>query len=331
MQNTNPFTRAVVEEMRTMYPEELADRSWDNVGLLLENSKLPTDKPGRERVLLTNDLTPDVVDEAIAYKVSVIVAYHPIIFRGLKSITLRDPQQASLLKLMQNNIAVYSPHTALDAGVDGINDWLADTVRSAGRELGATDAVTTVVKSVSDRMPPFYKPVDAEGNKLDVGYGRRIGLNKTVPAGELIKQVVKEMGLNMSHVLVARPRTQTQPTRTDRDGIYSVGVCAGSGFDIFRDQVEMVNMIITGEVSHHDALYATTRNVWVVCLLHSNSERRFLSARLQDQLTRQITQHAAYKDAAVLVSERDRDPFEFWEVDNPPTQLTSDRPEAFTV
>jgi putative NIF3 family GTP cyclohydrolase 1 type 2 len=57
------------------YPEELADRAWDNVGLLLENSKLPTNMTGRERVLLTNDLTPDVVDEAIAYKVSVIVAY----------------------------------------------------------------------------------------------------------------------------------------------------------------------------------------------------------------------------------------------------------------
>lgn len=255
----------------------------------------------------------------------------PIIFRGLKSLTLKDPQQASLLKLMQNNIAVYSPHTALDAGVDGINDWLADTVAKAGRTLGSTGADISVLKSVKDRMPSFYKPVDAEGTPLDVGYGRHIRLSKLVQAPELIKQVVKEMGLSMSHVLVARPRAQSAPWWGNLDSVMNVGVCAGSGFDIFRDKIDQFNMIITGEVSHHDALYATTRNVWVVCLLHSNSERKFLSAKLQDQLTRQLTQHHAYKDAVVLVSERDRDPFEFWDIENPPSRRTSDRPEAFTV
>ena len=232
---------------------------------------------------------------------------------------------------MQNNIAVYSPHTALDAGVDGINDWLADTVCTAAKSLGSPTPAVKVVKSVRDRLPATHLAVDAEGNPLDVGYGRRITFNRTLSAAELIKQVVFGLGLSMTHVLVARPRTQSSPTRSDLDGIFSVGVCAGSGFDIFREKIGQFNMLITGEVSHHDALYATTRNVWVVCLLHSNSERRFLSARLQNQLTRQITQHAGYKDAAVLVSERDRDPFEIWDLDNPPTQRTSDRPEAFTV
>lgn len=256
----------------------------------------------------------------------------PIIFRGLKSITLQDPQQASLLRLMQNNIAVYSPHTALDAGVNGINDWLADTVSAAAKSLGSPTPVVTVVKSVRDRLPSTHPAtVDAEGNPLDVGYGRRIAFNRALSAAELIKQVVQGLGLSMSHVLVARPRTTSSPTRADIASIFSVGVCAGSGFDIFREKIGQFSMLITGEVSHHDALYATTRNVWVVCLLHSNSERRFLSARLQNQLTRQITQHAAYKDAAVLVSERDRDPFEIWDLDNPPTRRTSDRPEAFTV
>jgi putative NIF3 family GTP cyclohydrolase 1 type 2 len=54
------------------YPEELADRSWDNVGLLLENIK--SDK-GSPRVLVTNDLTISVAEEAIQRKVSVIVSY----------------------------------------------------------------------------------------------------------------------------------------------------------------------------------------------------------------------------------------------------------------
>ncbi|KIH89063.1 ngg1 interacting factor [Sporothrix brasiliensis 5110] len=330
---SHPFTHVVVHEMRRLFPEELADRTWDNVGLLLENSRQPTSATESQRVLLTNDLTPDVVEEAIAYNVTVIVAYHPIIFRGLKSITLQDPQQASLLKLMQNNIAVYSPHTALDAGHFGINDWLADTVSTVAKSLGATTPSTTVIKSVRDRMPPSYLALDREGKPLDVGYGRRIQFNHTLPAAEVIRRAVRELGLSMSHVLVARPRIQQAKSAslTDLDDIHSVGVCAGSGFDIFRDQINKFSMLITGEVSHHDALYATTRGVWVVCLLHSNSERKFLSARLQGELMKQITQYTDFKDAVVLVSERDRDPFEIWDLDNPPTQRTSDRPEAFTV
>ncbi|CAK7208841.1 hypothetical protein SCUCBS95973_000247 [Sporothrix curviconia] len=318
---TNSFTYEVVKQMKNLFPEELADRSWDNVGLLLENSKLP-EAPDRKRVLLTNDLTPDVVEEAISFQVSVIVSYHPVIFRGLKSITLKDTQQASLLRLMQNNIAVYCPHTALDAGIDGINDWLAACVTKAARELGCPNASTTVVKSVKDALPLALRYRDSEGEEMDVGYGRILSLYRSVPAADLIKHTVRSMGLSMSHVLVARPRTP--PYRHDNmSDIFKVGVCAGSGFDIFRGHMGKINMLITGEVSHHDALHATTNGVWVVCLLHSNSERRYLSARLQQLLMRALKDRACLEEFAVLVSEKDRDPFEFWDLDNPPAKKKS--------
>lgn len=60
----------------TRYPEELADRAWDNVGLLLENFA-PADPASAPPplVLLTNDVTPTVVDEAIAKRATVIVSY----------------------------------------------------------------------------------------------------------------------------------------------------------------------------------------------------------------------------------------------------------------
>lgn len=104
----------------------------------------------RNSVLLTIDLTKGVADEAIARKDSVIVTYRkfpdvlilklnfftsfinnyqdPIIFRGLKSITLENSQQNTLLRLAQEGISVYSPHTAVDAAPGGLNDWLADIV-----------------------------------------------------------------------------------------------------------------------------------------------------------------------------------------------------------
>lgn len=66
---------------------------------------------------------------------SVIVSYHPTIFRGLKSLTLVDPIQTSLLKCAAHGISVYSPHTALDSVWGGINDWLAEGLMG-GKEKG---------------------------------------------------------------------------------------------------------------------------------------------------------------------------------------------------
>lgn len=79
-------------------------------------------------VLLTIDLTKAVADEAIERKDCVVVSYHPIIFKGFKSLTLADTQQQSLLRLALEGISVYSPHTAVDAAPGGLGDWLADIV-----------------------------------------------------------------------------------------------------------------------------------------------------------------------------------------------------------
>lgn len=222
---------------------------------------------------------------------------------------------------MLNNIAVYCPHTALDAGVNGINAWLASKVTATASELGQLSS-TVVAKSIKDTLPEAVQQYNEQGDVIDVGYGRITTFSTYIPAADLIRGVVRAMGLSMSHVLVARPRQGATAGwwRANPESVRNVGVCAGSGFDLFRDRMTSIDMLITGEVSHHDALYATTRGVWVVCLLHSNSERRYLSEVLQAQLTKAIARHGTFPNAAVLVSDRDRDPFEFWDVDNPPRQ-----------
>lgn len=93
---------------------------WDNVGLLIEpNSEFRIDK-----ILLTNDLTEPVMDEAIELKANLIISYHPPLFRPFKSIRQSYWKDRILAKCLSNQIAVYSPHTALDAIHGGINDWL---------------------------------------------------------------------------------------------------------------------------------------------------------------------------------------------------------------
>lgn len=114
--------------MRRLYPEALADKSFDNTGLLLEAPFIPTRPRSRNTVLLTVDLTRAVAEEAIENNHSVVVAYHPIIFRPLKYITTGDTQQLSMTLLLAHGISVYCPHTAVDAVPDGMADWLCDIV-----------------------------------------------------------------------------------------------------------------------------------------------------------------------------------------------------------
>lgn len=71
---SSPFSKAVATAMRKLYPEHLADKSFDNTGLLLEAPYNEASKL-ENRVLLTIDLTKAVTEEAIQRKCGVIVAY----------------------------------------------------------------------------------------------------------------------------------------------------------------------------------------------------------------------------------------------------------------
>ncbi|KUI58238.1 hypothetical protein VP1G_05513 [Cytospora mali] len=277
----SPFTRLVVGAMRTLYPEELADRAWDNVGLLLGNIDPNGQKtlgldvtPENKTVLLTNDLSPRVAQEAVDRKASVVVSYHPFIFRGLKSIDLKDPQQQILLQLAQKNIAVYCPHTAVDAVPGGLNDWLIDIISGSTQQ----DQARSVVQPISSAAP-------AEG-----------------------------LG-GLKHVMVAAPKQPAVSTRTVR----SAAVCAGSGWDVLKSAP--VDVLVTGEMTHHNALRATMEGKVVITVFHSNSERAYLKQRMQPALEAELRKADA--GAQVLVSTEDADPFEIWDVESLSAGTTS--------
>lgn len=100
---------------------------WDNVGLLAGDTVTPV-----ERVLTCLTITPAVVAEAVTERVELIVAHHPVLFRGTKKLTANTPDGQLLLPLLRAGVAVYSPHTAFDNCPGGINDGLC-------ARLGLTD------------------------------------------------------------------------------------------------------------------------------------------------------------------------------------------------
>ena len=109
----------VVKVIETLAPPALAE-GWDQTGLQVGDGDWPVDK-----ALLCIDLTEAVLDEAIRQRASFVLAYHPLCFKPLARLTTQDVKQRIALRAATNQIAVYSPHTALDAAPAGVNDWLA--------------------------------------------------------------------------------------------------------------------------------------------------------------------------------------------------------------
>jgi dinuclear metal center YbgI/SA1388 family protein len=115
--------KAFIEILEAIAPPELAEE-WDNPGLLIEPLKVRNIR----KVLLTIDLTKAVAREAVQKKADIVVTYHPLFFGGFQRLAKSEPQAHSTLRLIEKGIAVYSPHTALDAAPGGVNDWLADAL-----------------------------------------------------------------------------------------------------------------------------------------------------------------------------------------------------------
>ncbi|MGE4271272.1 MAG: Nif3-like dinuclear metal center hexameric protein [Desulfitobacterium sp.] len=98
----------IAQTIEKIAPKGWAEE-WDNVGLLVGGFSSSVD-----RVLMTLDLTPEIIEEAIQKDVQMIIAHHPIMFRPLKNLR-SDNQGAHLpLKLIQAGIAYYAAHTNLD-------------------------------------------------------------------------------------------------------------------------------------------------------------------------------------------------------------------------
>lgn len=110
----------------------------------------------------------------------------------------------------------------------------------------------------------------------------------------------------MRRVMVASP----DPAHISTTRISAVAVCAGSGWDVVKSAA--ADVIVTGEMSHHNALKAVQEGKTVVSVFHSNSERGYLKEVMKPLLEGELKQKEA--GVQVLVSEADRDPFDIIDV-----------------
>lgn len=111
--------KEIVQRFEKFAPKAIAEKN-DPIGLQLGSLEQEVTK-----MMVTLDVRPEVVTEAIANKVDFIFAHHPALFIPIKSFDLADPQNAMYAELIKHGITVYAAHTNLDNANGGMNDWLA--------------------------------------------------------------------------------------------------------------------------------------------------------------------------------------------------------------
>ncbi|WP_431164463.1 Nif3-like dinuclear metal center hexameric protein [Tenacibaculum halocynthiae] len=136
----------------TNYIEQLAPLSYaedfDNVGLLI--GSYSTEVKG---VLVTLDTLEKTIDEAIAKKCNLIISFHPIIFSGLKKLNGNNYVERVVLKAIQNNIAIYATHTALDNVQNGVSAKMCEV-------LGLQNIKTLIPKKGTIKKLTTYVPIN---------------------------------------------------------------------------------------------------------------------------------------------------------------------------
>lgn len=111
-----------IKKFEEFAPQTLAAEG-DPVGLHIGDLNRPI-----ERLMITLDVRPEVVEEAIEKDIDFILSHHPPIFKAIDRLDLSDPQTKMYAELLEHDITVYAAHTNLDLASGGMNDWLAEAL-----------------------------------------------------------------------------------------------------------------------------------------------------------------------------------------------------------
>jgi dinuclear metal center YbgI/SA1388 family protein len=114
------IVKDVVAKLEELAPKSLQE-SYDNAGLLVGNPNMKV-----SGITVSLDCTEAVIDDAIASNCNLIVSHHPIVFKGLKSLTGKNYVERTVIKAIENGIALYAIHTNLDNISAGVNNKIAE-------------------------------------------------------------------------------------------------------------------------------------------------------------------------------------------------------------
>lgn len=119
----------IISSLEQLAPPSLQE-DYDNAGLITGN--ISWNCTG---VLCSLDATEEIIQEAKSKNCNLIVAHHPIVFRGLKKITGKNYVEKTIINAIKNDIAIYAIHTNLDNVIEGVNNKIADKLNLINRNI----------------------------------------------------------------------------------------------------------------------------------------------------------------------------------------------------
>ncbi len=211
---------------------------WDNSGLLVGGKKQEVQK-----VLLSVDVTDEVIEEAISLGVDMIIAHHPLIFRKINRVVAEDITGRRILKLVQHSIACYCMHTNFD--IMGMADEAADMLG-----LSSTEVLDVTYED--------------ELSKEGIGrYGYMKNNCTLLELGERVKEVFA-----LEHVTLYGDLNAP---------MVKVAISTGSGSDMVPNAVKSgCDAIITGDIGYHCALDAIADGLCIIDAGHFGLEKIFI-------------------------------------------------------
>jgi len=217
---------SAIEEFAPLSIQE----GWDNSGLCVGS---PEDEV--TSVLLALDCTPELVDEAVACGADMIVTHHPLIFKGLKKISVEDPVGEAVVKAIRAGISIYAAHTSADKVLAGVSGAMA-------ARLG--------LKNV--------RILDEDGEGTGLG-----------TIGELDSPMTAEEAVDY-----VKERFSLKAMRTSRpvEGLVSrVAMCGGSGGSLIgAAKAAGADLYISGDISYHN--FFTEKDFMIMDIGHYESE-----------------------------------------------------------
>ena len=220
----------IVSAFEAVAPLALQE-SYDNSGLIVGDRDAEV-----TRALLCLDCTEAVVEEAIVKGCDIIIAHHPIVFGGLKRFTGGDYVQRTVIKAIQNNIAIYACHTNLDNVLRrGVNERIA-------QQLGFD--VERVLRPIAADFGSFASSggvVDSEVFRT-AGAGILCNLQKPMNVLEFLQHVKERMGAEV-----------VKYTKCDIEVVGKVAICGGAGSFLIGDALRAgADAFITSDVKYHE-------------------------------------------------------------------------------
>ena len=208
-------------------------------------------------VLLSLDVTEEVVNEAILRGCNLIVSHHPLMFRPVSSFAGKTHVERAILKAIKNDIAVYAAHTNLDVAYGGVNFKIAEKLGLQKVEfLSARENYTSGDKTFT------------------AGEGIIAALPEAVSKKEFMEQVKEVFRLKSLRVNDANPKS-----------IKRVALCGGSGASLIPLAIEKgADVFITGEIGYHH-FFGFEKDILLLEVGHYESEQ-YTVELMRDIITR---------------------------------------------